>query len=313
MTIGIAAYGPDAGRAIFRALAAVEGVARGAIGGFVSAAALTAEGDLIRAETQRGGSEAVFGEGIGNMPDAFAAARAAVLMSSGPDRPAPLSQFTPGQVGVGLITGHRMPNTVGASGLNLNDEVLALMRAGLSPLDATERVVTANPDVDAGLIALAADGRLHLADTAHVRRRGDAGNALVSAAGGTARVGVLHNAMLPFRPLAALAAEVALDTMQPADRPTGWVTLNRGTPLVRGIENALHVDRQGIASRIVVDNPKFLAGEWNIGIGFETPILGDAGTAAVLLYEPYMIARDGRLESVDGKDGLVLPVRAVLA
>ncbi len=50
------------------------------------------------------------------MPTVFAHARHAALMSSGPNRPSPLAQFTPGDARVGLVTGHRLPNTVGAGG-----------------------------------------------------------------------------------------------------------------------------------------------------------------------------------------------------
>lgn len=311
MTIGIAAFGPDAGLAIFRALAAVEAVGRGAIGGFVSAAALTTSGDVLREETQRGGAAAVFAGGLDGMSQAFAGAPAAVLMSSGPDRPAPLSQFVPARAGVGLISGHRMPNAAGGSGNRLNDEILSLMAAGLSPEEATESIVRANPAADAGFIALAVDGRLHLSDTPYVRRRGDLGRAFLSNAEGTVRVGVLHNAILPHRSLAGLAAEIALDTMVPADRPTGWITLAKGTPLSSASENALLVDGDGVVTRLVVDNPSLLAGEWNLGMGFETRVLDGRGSVAVLLYEPYMVARNGRLESADGRDQVTLPVRAI--
>ena len=127
MTIGIAVYGPMAGLATFKALQAVERVGRGAIGGFASFVAITADGALLRSETQRGGTATLFtaGETICALPpQAFAEAPWAALMSSGPDRPAPLSQFTPGRAGVGLVSGHRLPNMPGADGLPINRAVL---------------------------------------------------------------------------------------------------------------------------------------------------------------------------------------------
>jgi hypothetical protein len=309
MTIGIAAYGPDAGRAVVRALAAVEAVGRGAIGGFVSAVALTAEGNLVRAETQRGGSIALFG-GDRALAEAFATARIAALMSSGPDRPSPLSQFTPAHADVGLVTGHRMPNMIGASGLRLNDEVLGLMSSGLSPEAAVERVLEQNPDVDAGFIALAIDGRMHLADTAYVRERGDRGSRLVTLPDASATVGVIHNAILPHRPLAMLATEVALDIMAPRDRPTGWITLGRGVPLMPGEQNSVHVDESGLVHRIVVANPALLIGRCDLGVGFETPVINRQGPFAVTLYEPYLVSRDGVIQSVDGRAELAVPIRS---
>ena len=64
MTIGIAVTGPDAGLAAFEALRAVERVSRGAIGGFVSFVAIGAEGSLLRAQTQRGGTRTLFTRGF---------------------------------------------------------------------------------------------------------------------------------------------------------------------------------------------------------------------------------------------------------
>lgn len=308
MTIGIAAHGPDAGLAVIRALAAVEAVGRGAIGGFVSLVALTADGRVLRATTQRGGSAALFAGGA--VPGEVAAARVAGLMSSGPDRPEPLSQFTPADAAVGLVTGHRMPNTIGASGINVNDEVLDLMRRGMAPEQAVARVVAANPDVDAGIIALSADGRLAAADTAHVGRRGDAGRALRVDAGEGIGVAVLHNAIHPHRPLATLAADVAMDVMRPEDRADDWITFSEGATLAPGAANAVEVDAGGAVRRIVVEDEKFLTGRWSLGIGYETCVTRARAPIGVALYEPYIVVDEGRVRSIDGRASLSVPIRS---
>ena len=310
MTIGIAAHGPNAGLAVVRALAAVEAVGRGAIGGFVSLVALTADGKVLRAATQEGGSGALLRNGARGIPGAIGAATTAGLMSSGPDRPEPLSQFTPADAGVGLVTGHRMPNTIGVNGLNLNDEVLALMREGLGPEEAVGRVVAANPEVDAGIIALAPDGRLHAANTQHVARRGDAGQALRGSPEDGAVVAVLHNAIHPHRPLALLAAEVAMDVMQPEDRPDGWITFRQGVRLAPGPANAVDVGADGAVETIIVENPKFLDGRWSLGIGYETRVMRGAKPVAVVLYEPYMVVEAGQLCTIDGQTSLSVPIRS---
>ena len=90
MTIGIAAHGPNAGLAVVRALAAVEAIGRGAIGGFVSLVAIGVDGRIERAVIQRGGSATLFGA-AGHVPSSIATSRVVGLMSSGPDRPEPLS------------------------------------------------------------------------------------------------------------------------------------------------------------------------------------------------------------------------------
>ena len=164
MTIGIAASGPGAGRAILDALSAAEGVGTGAIGGFLSFACLTDTG-LWRCGRQRGGARGFLNEGL---PDKIGAAPLAVLMSSGPDRPEPLSQFTPGADGVGLVTGHRFPNAPDRDGIALGAAALALMRQGADPQAAASAVAWANPDADAGLICLDLAGRIGQANTAYV-------------------------------------------------------------------------------------------------------------------------------------------------
>jgi hypothetical protein len=63
MTIGIAAWGPDAGHAVFEALKVAEKVGRGSIGGFAVFVAITSDGRVIRAETQRGGTATLFLQG----------------------------------------------------------------------------------------------------------------------------------------------------------------------------------------------------------------------------------------------------------
>jgi hypothetical protein len=309
MTIGIAAYGPNAGLAVLRALAAVETVGRGAIGGFVSFAALASSGEVIRAETQDGGTGGLFPGGLAFAPAALLEAPVAGLMSSGPDRPEPLQQFTPVLSGVGLVTGHRMPNTIGANGVSLNEEVLALMKRGLSPEEAVKRVVAANPQVDAGIIALSADGHIFAADTAHVRRRRDTGEALSGSREASAIVAVLHNAIHPFRPLASLASEVALDTMQPADKPDGWIRFREGARLRQGLANAVDVAGDGLVDTIFVEDARFLAGSWSLGLGYETAVVRSDAAFGVMLYEPYMVVQDGQLRTVDGKPEKLVPIR----
>ena len=103
-------------------------------------------------------------------PPAIAAARWAGLMSSGPDRPEPLARFTPADPAVGLIQGHRLPNSAGSDGRPLNEVVLARMRAGETPAVAVAAVLEAASDADAGIIALDRQNRLSAVEFR--RRRG---------------------------------------------------------------------------------------------------------------------------------------------
>lgn len=309
MTIGIAAHGPNAGLAIIRALAAVESVGRGAIGGFVSFVAIGENGRLHRAETQTGGTAGLFPRGIGSMPPDLAQANIAGLMSSGPNRPEPLSQFTPADPSVGLVTGHRMPNTRGVSGRLVNEEALRLLADGLSAQEVADLLTGQNPALDIGIIALTVKGGIGLANTAAVARRPDAGQALVERVGENARAAVIHNAILPSKPVAQLAAEVAIDVMFPADRSDGHIQIESGVPFCHGPRNALLLDEGNRVIRIVIRDSLYMSGRWNFGIGYLVDVKKAGAVYARLVYEPFMVVEDGTLKSIDGEMRAALPVK----
>jgi hypothetical protein len=314
MTIGIAVAGPCAGLAAFRALALVEAVSRGAIGGFVSFAVLDTNGALLRAETQRGGTRTLFtaGERTGVEPrDAFREAPLAVLMSSGPDRPEPLSQFTPGRAGVGLVTGHRLPNMPGVDGTPLNQNVLRRLVEGVSPEAAVTAELERNPEADAGLIAVDAAGRMHLGNTAAVAARTDIGTAMVDDPETGMRVAVLHNAIFPHRGLAWLAVSGALDSIAPGDRADFTVEILAGTRLELGTENALHLHADGGVSHITVTQQSWFAARRDgAALGYAAPVRRDGMLVGRISFEPYCVVEQGRLVSMSGRDRVSIGIRA---
>lgn len=201
MTIGVAAYGSNAGAAVRAAALAAELLGHGAIGGFAVFAVLDEDGRVRHATVQRGGVTAL------DLPPTWLRARHAALIESGPDRPEPLVQFLPGADGVGLVTGHRLPNRPGVDGVPLNQAVLRRLAAGRAPATAVAEVLQAHPDIDAGLIALSADGELAWGNTARVDRRPDQGQAARD--NGACRLAVLHNSIFPCPPLADAMADLA--------------------------------------------------------------------------------------------------------
>ena len=261
--------------------------------------------------SQRGGEAGLFEGGL--IPGPIAEARLAALMSSGPDRPIPLSQFTPADPAVGLVTGHRLPNSVGTNKLSLNVEVLNLMRSGLGPVEAIQRVVAENPEVDSGLIALSTDGRIHAADTRYVARFPDAGKAILSSASDPrVTAAVLHNAIRPWRGLALITAETALNVMTPPDAADREIQLVSGIPVVPGARNGIQIDDRGISLQLSVADAKLLSGEWHVGLGPHAEILAAGKSVGVALYEPYLVIRDGRLSSIDGTGQMSLPIRDLI-
>ena len=231
MTIGIGAIGPNAGLAVFKGLQAAERVGTGSIGGFAVFAAISEDGRLFMSETQRGGTATLFtaGETSGVLPPSeIAAAPYAAVMSSGPDRPAPLSQFLAADPAIGLVTGHRLPNAAGRAGIALNKAVLALMGRGMSAQVALAEVLDAEPDADAGMIALGKGLGIAARSSRLVEGRPDLGAARRVAEEAT--VEVLHNAIKPHASLAPLVADIVLGVLQPTFLPAGSITVHAGTP-----------------------------------------------------------------------------------
>ncbi|MGJ4859110.1 hypothetical protein AB4037_24600 [Labrys sp. KB_33_2] len=209
MTIGIAAFGTGAGRAVWAGWAEAEKLGKGDLHGFAVFYALAPNGEATALECQRGGLETIRATWTAR-PDLawMMASPLAAVITSGPDRPEPLTQFLlAGRKG--FVTGHRLPNTVGTSGLAVNAEALALLEAGVDPAVAVRRVMEANPRVDAGLIAVTGDA-IGLADSERVRERDDRGEALILAPDKRYGLALLHNSIEPVKGLAEGAARPAV-------------------------------------------------------------------------------------------------------
>jgi hypothetical protein len=306
VTIGIGIAGPGAGRAALAALAAVEKVGRGMIGGFVSLAALDAEGRLQRAETQRGGAAALF---RGAMPETIADAPVAALMSSGPDRQPPLSQFTPAAEGVACLSGHRLPNMPGRPGGEaVNALALARLADGAPPQAALEAVLAEHPDADAGLIAVTASGEVAAADSRLVAARSDAGALVTEGAG--LRIAVLHNAIFPVGGLAALAAGAAIDAVAPADGFDLEITLAAGVPLSTTPPAGVEIDGRGQVVALSGLPAGWAAPAWQGAAAMRgAPVTRGGRPVGTLVSEAYCISRDGVLQSCDGQPSARLRVR----
>lgn len=171
MTIGIAVSGPEAVVHALRVLRGVELLGAGAVGGFAVLAVMKPNGQLVYAQTQNGGSTGL------HVDSEWRSSERAAIISSGPDRPEPLQQFLPGLKGVGLVTGHRLPNRPFENS-RLNLAVLALLQRGAAPSDAVAQVLAAYPECDAGLMVLSAQGDIAYANSERVRRRLDIHSAL---------------------------------------------------------------------------------------------------------------------------------------
>jgi hypothetical protein len=314
MTIGIAARGPNAGLAIYRSLRAVERVGTGSIGGFATFAAITAEGKLLRHETQRGGASTLFieGESTGTEPPPeVAAATAAAVISSGPDRPEPEKLLSADPL-AGLVTGHRMPITIGGDGIAVNQQVLDLMKGGKSAQAAVDTVLDRNPEVDAGLIAIDRSGQVYGRNSARILRRPDLAEARESREG--ASVIVFYNAIRPHTVLAGLVTEIALDTMLGIPKPDGQIKLNAGTPVIAGRETAVHCDTNYVATHVTTNELEVLSAQQICtGIYLGSPVYRNGTLIGHTMLETIVAFRAGKLAFVRGQNFVSFGYRRVTA
>ena len=297
MTVGIAVSGPRAARSALAALQAIEAVGRGAIGGFVSLVAIEA-GRLVDASVQRGGARALIGAGL---PEGLDAAPLVALMSSGPDRPEPLLQFTPGDPAVGLLTGHRLPNMPGPDGVPPNLAALDAMRGGASCEAAITEALEAAPTADAGLIAMDRAGHIALANSALVARRDDIGSALAEDPATGLRIGILHNSIYPHRALADLAVAAAIDAALPEDAYTGEARLI-GRSVTLSDRRGLDLGPDGAVAAILVDDPVWLGPHWEGSVALRgDPVTRGGRVVGRVVREVYCRVENGRI--VAGRGG----------
>lgn len=303
MTIGIAATGPYAGAGILAGLQAVEAFGHGAIGGFVSLAVINEDGELQRAETQRGGTRGLFPN---EPPGSIQRAPYAGLISSGPDRPEPLSQFIAAAPGIGIVTGHRFPQIRAETGLALNAMVLEAMSSGASPQSAIDALIGAHPSFDAGFVALACNGALGLGNMPSVERRSDQGKA--RSVEDDRRVATIHNAILPHRMLADMVNEIVHCEMRRRSTDVQPITVSAGVRLRRGARPEIHVDDLYQAIGVYHPEAQALGTLSSFGLGDRVLVIKEQRELGWLGYEPYITCDGGEIVGMDGKSKAILPV-----
>lgn len=305
MTIGMAASGSWAGAGVLAGLRAVEAVGRGAIGGFVSLAVLTLDGQLLRAETQRNGTKGLFPDAP---PEEILAAPLAALISSGPDRPIPLSQFVAAAPDVGMVTGHRFPQALNQDGQPLNAAILEAMRNGVAPQQAIDDLIDATPEFDAGFIALSSHGTFGFGNMPSVLRRSDHGFAHVTCDEIGASIAAMCNAIQPHKVIGLLTCEAALDAMRLRGSERRVIALKAGLLLSYGETPEIQVNAAGDAIRIAHPDAAELRDEMSFGMGDRVSVIQENRLIGWLGHEPFMVVRRRKIVTLDGKTSLQLPV-----
>jgi len=237
MTIGIAASGANAGESVRAAVLAAELLGRGAIGGFAVFAAMLHDGKVCHCVTQRGGAAKLA------IPDEWLLATRAAAISSGPDRPEPLQQFLPGFDGIGLVSGHRLPNRAGSDGEPLNRAVLRRLASGEMPQHAVDAVLHANDQSDAGLIAVDAQGRIGWGNSQRVASRADLGSFHRSEGGRS--LAILHNSIYFMRDTADAVGSLAWGCLGGDTSEYQFLSLPQGVALQTAQSDRIQLDADG--------------------------------------------------------------------
>lgn len=257
MTIGIASYGPDAGAAVITALLGAELLGRGAIGGFAVFAIMDGDGELHYRTTQEGGLSALL------LPKGWRGAQIAAAISSGPHRPEPLVQFLPGRTGVGLVTGHRLPNSIGPSGKALNAAVLDALEPLPHPQPAIDVALDSCPEIDAGLIVVTKDRRIGWGNSRRVARRDDLGTA--GHTGPDRGFALLHNSIFvsqgPCQTLADALAGLVRESIGGPRADHFLIELRQPVAFQRADRDRIVIDEEGAVIALESANDTLLSAE----------------------------------------------------
>lgn len=310
MTIGIGASGQNAGLAVWRALNRVERVATGSIGGFATFAVLTSAGNAHIYTTQRGGSRTLFTEGdtvLEEPPATVVAAPMAAVISSGPDRPEPLSQFLAVKSDVGLVTGHRLPNRPGPDGEPLNQQVLQRLEDGATPVEAVDAITEVNPAADAGFIAVSSDGAVAAGNTRKVVQRPDTAQA--SQHGNTFGIAVMLNAITPADAVAALAASIGSTHIEPESEAAMTIQVAAGISVEHGSQDLVEVDESNTVNRIQTSDETLLSGEQVGAVPYlGSLVLRDGKRIGKTASEPNTVLKDGTITQLSGQDSFDISI-----
>lgn len=293
MTIGIACSGPDAVAHVLRVLRGVELLGTGAIGGFAVLAVMLPNGQVVHAQTQQGGSTGL------RVDSSWRSSERAAIISSGPDRPEPLTQFLPGVDGVGLVTGHRLPNRPFEDS-RLNLAVLDLMRHGVAPGEAVAQVLAAYPECDAGLMALSAQGEIACANSARVQRRFDTHRAVKSV--GDTTLALMMNSIYFAPGVTRRAAEMLGELAWPG-RPghTSLLDFAASCPVSYAAQDAVVFDR-GSGEVVAIRNADPLIsraqGRWPVVQNGCRAYTTQGDSLGVCLHDVVGDVRDGRVSTL---------------
>lgn len=319
-TIAIVAVGPNAGQAVFHALQQAEKISWGSIGGIAVMDVMLDDGTICSFQNNgRGGTTTLFVEGEETgvpPPPEIAAARIAAVISTGPRNPVDLGEqpcnqeYSTGKNGVGMVVGHRIPDSRGHDGHPVNARVMQLMDQGTSPAEALSLVLEANPNVDAGLIAVSADGTMAMQNTERVEQRTDYAHSRGEDRVTGAKIQTILNEIHPPQAVAQLVVNTALEVMGSHQEPDLQILVQSGLKVEYGPFNLVEVDDELVVTRIVTDVENHLEGEvWAALPYISSAVMQNGQLIGYTINEPLARVQDGTIESLSYQPGMMVSVK----
>jgi hypothetical protein len=233
----------------------------------------------------------------------LAEAEAAALISSGPDRPMPLSQFVPADIAGGLVTGHRLPTALSINGKPMNREALEHLLAGRAAKEAVDLVVGENPASDCGLIAVDPSGQVYGRSSVRVLGRPDVHQAEMSLDKPMAKVIAFQNAIQPYKIVAEVAVSVAHHIMRGPIVAEEWITVETGLPVRLGKESAIHCDANLKAQFVETVDLSILKGEQAASaIYLNSAVFRDGKPVGRTIGELLCFVKDSKVISFSGQE-----------
>lgn len=301
MTIGVVATGSNIAHDVVRAFKAIESIASGAIGGFVTMVVSTQDGKNHYFETQNGGVTSLYEQVL-----SLENANQIGLISSGAYRPTPLSRFLAWDDDGNIVSGHRFPQLESINGLPLNKELLTVIQEqGIQSLPLNS-LLAANPSIDAGYVATDKKGKLFQADCEFVQQRKD--RYALCERKDDRSIAITLNSISPAKQVAEMICRIAMDKPEASQS----IKLDLGAIINTSRDNAIHVDACNKVTSIETcdknslspsyEGPLFVAG---------TPVYLSGELQGFVVDEPYTRCSGGKIQFLCGADEVELSMAPI--
>lgn len=299
MTIGVVATGKDVAHKVVQVFRAIEPIATGAIGGFVTMVVITDSGDIHYFETQNGGVSELCEDVL-----AISNTTQIGLISSGAYRPGPLSRFLAWDKEGNIVSGHRFPQSSDSTGVPLNQRLLQTIQEfqGINNSRLTD-LININPTVDAGFIATDKQGNLFQADTMFVQRRPD--TFTLCKQDRNRSVGVTMNSIASAEQVARLICDIVMAE----DKASPRITLGADATIVASKREAINITASNRVISVETDDPGYFLDKHEGSLFIVgTPVYRLGELVGFVKEEPYVLCNFGQIKFLCGSEEVLLSI-----